>query len=65
MKIEILKTKIRIIFEYHPKSENYITIYPKDLEKLHFRVFPKKGEDLFVEDIKQVTLKLKEGDDIK
>jgi len=64
MKIQKLKTKTRIILEWNHLSENYFTITKEDLKKLHFRVFPYKGEDLFVEDIKQITLKLKQEEDL-
>lgn len=57
MKTEKLKTKSRIIIEY-PKDD-YASIYREDLEKLHLRIFLKNGKDIFVDDIQQITLKLK------
>ena len=60
MKIRQSKNKVKIILEYLPKSLNFGSIYPTDLNKLHFKVFLKDGEVIIGEDIKSITFAVKD-----
>ena len=60
MKIEDMKNKVKIIFEYSKKIINFGTITSGDLKRINLMVFLKDGTKISDEKIKDITFKLKE-----
>ena len=61
MEIKRLKNKVKIMLEYSTKLQGFLIISKRDLENFYLKVFLKDGREFSVDDIKEITLKLKDS----